>query len=77
MESKKLTCSDFVQMYCKDGGITEAEFYQSQIPMPDNTSPHGWAAVSNSPLAIKAHVDLFTDNSETEKENDLRIQEEM
>ncbi|HBZ7606336.1 TPA: DUF551 domain-containing protein [Klebsiella pneumoniae] len=28
--------------------------------MQDPTSPYGWAAVSNNPLSIKAHVDLYS-----------------
>lgn len=56
-----LSASEFVKMYCENGGITEREFYESQIPMPDKTSPNGWAAVTNSPLAVKSHVELYAD----------------
>lgn len=54
-----MTAAEFVKQYCEVAGWTEKEFYESQVPMPDSTSPSGWAAVSNSPLAIKAHVDLY------------------
>lgn len=49
---------DFVSWYCKNNGMTERDFYSDNIPMPDSKSPHGFAAVSNSPLTIKAHVEL-------------------
>lgn len=55
-----ISASEFVKQYCKKSGITEREFYAAQIPMPDQTSPSGWAAVSNNPLSIKAHVDLYS-----------------
>lgn len=55
-----ISASQFVKMYCETSGISEREFYESQVPMPDITSPHGWAAVSNNPLSIKAHVDLYS-----------------
>ncbi len=54
-----ISASDFVNGYCERTGITIDEFYESQIPMPDSTSPRGWAAVSNKPMTIKAHVELY------------------
>ena len=57
-----MTAAEFVKQYCEAGGWTEKEFYESQVLMPDDTSPYGWAAVANSPLAIKAHVDLYMRN---------------
>ncbi|MCB4709662.1 hypothetical protein LHK99_02655 [Klebsiella quasipneumoniae] len=54
-----MSASDFVKEYCGRSGITEREFYETQVPMPDPTSAYGWSAVSNSPLLIKAHVDLY------------------
>lgn len=54
-----ISAAQFVKDYCAAGGISEAEFYETQVPMPDSTSPSGWAAVTNSPLHIKAHVDLY------------------
>ncbi|HHS9753289.1 TPA: DUF551 domain-containing protein [Klebsiella pneumoniae] len=54
-----ISASEFVKGYCIRSGITESEFYATQVPMPDQTSPWGWAAVSNDPLLIKAHVDLY------------------
>lgn len=53
-----ISAAEFVKRYCESAGWTEREFYETQVPMPDCTSPSGWAAVSNNPLAIKAHVDL-------------------
>lgn len=53
------SAAQFVKDYCKAAGWTEKEFYETQVPMPDITSPSGWAAVSNSPLSIKSHVDLY------------------
>ncbi|HHY2862066.1 hypothetical protein U0Y62_23540 [Enterobacter hormaechei] len=53
------SAAQFVKDYCKSAGWSEKEFYETQVPMPDITSPSGWAAVSNSPLAIKSHVDLY------------------
>lgn len=55
-----ISASEFVKQYCKKSGIAEREFYETQVPMPDPTSPYGWAAVSNNPLSIKAHVDLYS-----------------
>lgn len=55
-----ISASEFVKQYCKKNGIAEREFYETQVPMPDPTSPYGWAAVSNNPLSIKAHVDLYS-----------------
>lgn len=54
-----MSASDFVKGYCGRSGITEREFYETQVPMPDPASPWGWTAVSNDPLLIKAHVDLY------------------
>lgn len=54
-----MSASDFVKGYCGRSGITEREFYETQVPMPDPTSAYGWSAVSNSPLLIKAHIDLY------------------
>lgn len=54
-----ISASEFVKGYCIRSGITESEFYATKVPMPDQTSPWGWAAVSNDPLLIKAHVDLY------------------
>lgn len=54
-----ISAAQFVKDYCKCAGWTEKEFYETQVPLPDNTSPSGWAAVTNSPLHIKAHVDLY------------------
>ncbi|WP_411750009.1 nucleoside triphosphate pyrophosphohydrolase family protein [Serratia marcescens] len=54
-----ISASDFVNGYCDRAGITIDEFYESQVPMPDSTSPRGWAAVSNKPMTIKAHVELY------------------
>ncbi|EQB1788981.1 hypothetical protein ACYCW3_000819 [Klebsiella quasipneumoniae] len=55
-----ISASEFVKQYCKKSGITEREFYETQVPMPDPASPWGWAAVSNNPLSIKAHVNLYS-----------------
>lgn len=60
MKMTPITVSEFVRGYCERSGITEREFYATQIPMPDQTSPSGWAAVSNNPLSVKAHVDLYS-----------------
>lgn len=54
-----ISAAQFVRDYCKCAGWTEKEFYETQVPLPDNTSPSGWSAVTNSPLHIKAHVDLY------------------
>jgi len=54
-----MTASEFVNQYSKNSGISEREFYEHFIPMPDKTSPHGWAAVSRSPISVKSHVDLY------------------
>lgn len=53
-----MKASEFVKQYCEKAGWTEKAFYESQVPMPDSSSPSGWAAVTNSPTHIKAHVDL-------------------
>lgn len=52
-----MSASNFVEQYSKASGLSVREFYDEQVPMPDPTSPSGWAAVSNSPISIKAHVD--------------------
>lgn len=49
---------EFVASYCQKSGISEDDFYESEVPMPSTDSPHGWAAVSNHPLSIKAHVKI-------------------
>ncbi|MFP2504583.1 hypothetical protein [Buttiauxella gaviniae] len=54
-----ITAKEFVKKYCESAGWTEKEFYASQVPMPDDSSPSGWSAISNNPLSIKAHVDLY------------------
>lgn len=54
-----ISASDFVNGYCERAGITINEFYESQVPMPDSTSPSGWSAVSNKPITIKAHIELY------------------
>lgn len=53
-----ISASEFVKQYCKKSGITERQFYETQIPMPDPSSPYGWSAVSNSAVSVKAHVKL-------------------
>lgn len=71
-----ISALEFVKMYCENSGITEREFYENQVPMPDQTSPSGWAAVSNNPLSIKAHVDLYSGSQpalDMEKDK-LRVQ---
>lgn len=55
---KVITAQEFVKGYCERSGISKDEFYESQVPMPDPTSPLGWAAVSNNHLSIKAHVNI-------------------
>lgn len=52
-----ISASDFVEKYSKESGISVKEFYESEVPMPDPASASGWAAVSNRPTSIKAHVD--------------------
>lgn len=49
---------EFVLSYCRESGISEDDFYESEVPMPSQGSPHGWAAVSNHPSSIKAHVKI-------------------
>lgn len=49
--------------------ISAGEFYESQIPMPDVTSPNGWTAVSNNPPAIKAHVELYMSQADTQEKH--------
>ncbi|EPV8437995.1 hypothetical protein ACWASX_004091 [Klebsiella variicola] len=58
MKMTPITVSEFVRGYCERSGITEREFYETQIPMPDPSSPYGWSAVSNSAVSVKAHVKL-------------------
>lgn len=55
-EPVAMSAADFVARYCRESGISEADFYQSQVPMPDADSPYGWAAIANNPASIKAHV---------------------
>lgn len=54
-----ITAKEFVMGYCQRTGMTEKEFYADYVVMPDTASPHGWAAVCNTPLCIKSHVDLY------------------
>ncbi len=68
-----ISASEFVKGYCKKSGITEREFYATQIPMPDQTSPSGWAAVSNNPMSIKAHVDLYSSQQPAPVVPELRV----
>lgn len=53
-----MNVQQFVRHYCEASCISEDEFYKHFIPMPDENAPDGWAAVSNIPCAIKAHVNL-------------------
>ena len=55
-----LTAEQFVKGYCERSGISLSEFYEAMVPMPDPRSPAGWAAVSNNPLCVKAHVELYS-----------------
>ena len=55
-----LTAEQFVKGYCERSGISLSEFYEAMVPMPDPGSSSGWAAVSNNPLCVKAHVELYS-----------------
>lgn len=58
----RISAKEFVRQYCQNAGWTEKEFYETQVPMPDDTSPYGWAAVSNDYLSIKSHVEIHLSN---------------
>ena len=55
-----LTAEQFVKGYCERSGISLSEFYEAMVPMPEARSPSGWAAVSNNPLCVKAHIELHS-----------------
>jgi hypothetical protein len=57
-----MKCSDveiFVLNYCNESGISEAEFFNYFVPMPDSHSPSGISVISNNPLSIKSHIKLY------------------
>lgn len=51
--------------YCEGSEITIEEYHNeyNQITLPCNCGEEGcqgWAAVTNIPLAVKAHVELYS-----------------
>lgn len=57
---KQLTAREFVSGYCERSGISQEEFYGRSVPLPDRTSPCGWAKVSNNPRSIQDHIELYS-----------------
>lgn len=59
----KLTKEEFKKEYCAKSGITWDELSKTQIVLPCSCNYEdckGWAMVSNEPLNIKAHMDLYS-----------------
>jgi hypothetical protein len=53
---------EFKRWYCNRSGITEAFFNEHFVVLPCQCNfdgCEGWAAVSNTPLSIKIHNDLY------------------
>lgn len=53
---------EFEKEYCEMSHITLEEYNKTQVTLSCNCSNNGckgWAAVSNNPLSIKAHKDLY------------------
>jgi hypothetical protein len=59
-----MTKEEFEKRYCERSKITIEEYYNDYnlITVPCNcgiTGCYGWAAVTNSPSALKAHKDFY------------------
>jgi hypothetical protein len=57
-----MTKEEFEKRYCERSGISKEEYDEHEITLPcrcGENGCNGWAAVSNTPLAIKAHKDLY------------------
>ena len=59
-----ITAEEFEAGYCARSGITRALYSARLITLPDRTSPHGWAAVSRDPMAVRAHGDRYVGNAQ-------------
>jgi hypothetical protein len=52
----------FEKEYCNKSGITIEFYHETQVTLPCHCgveSCQGWTAVSNNPVSIKAHNDLY------------------
>jgi len=52
----------FEKEYCENSDMTLEEYRESFVTLPckcDYEYCQGWACVSNTPLAIKAHNELY------------------
>ncbi|MEK4328906.1 hypothetical protein MKX70_24005 [Paenibacillus sp. FSL R7-0312] len=53
---------EFEEDYCRRSNIQIEEYLNGMITLPcrcGSESCKGWAAVTNNPLAIKSHVNLY------------------
>ncbi|MED3562322.1 hypothetical protein [Bacillus xiapuensis] len=60
-----MTKEEFEKRYCEQSGITTEEYYNdcNLITLPcncDYEGCEGWAAIDNTPRAIKTHKDLYS-----------------
>lgn len=57
-----MTKEEFEERYCKRSDITLEFYHENFVTLPCDcgiSGCKGWACVSNSPLSIKAHNDLY------------------
>lgn len=58
-----MTKEEFEKAYIEASGMSEELYHETQVTLPctrcDDDECNGWAAVSNSPLTIKAHNALY------------------
>jgi hypothetical protein len=60
---------EFLELYCASGeGISRELFDETQVALPcacGEIGCSGWAAVSNNPLSIRAHMKLYAPKEST------------
>lgn len=55
--------NDFINNYCNKSNISSDKLNETQVVLPckcGDESCEGWAVVSNNPLSIKAHNELYS-----------------
>ena len=63
-----ITKEEFEQRYCDRSGITIKYYKEWFVTLPCDcgaSACHGWAAVSNQPLAIETYNELYYQESKT------------
>lgn len=57
-----MTKDEFEKQYCKNSGMSKEEYDQHSITLPcqcEADDCQGWASVTNKPLFIKIHNELY------------------